>query len=72
MFREDGVGDHVVMLKGGNVKLLSIPTTDAGDYDLRYDATDGIVYDTSDERQKKDQISLGCGLAEIWQLQPRK
>ena len=55
----------------GDIHLDSINTTDAGDYDLRYDATNGVVYDTSDGRQKKNIESLDYGLSEILQLQPK-
>ncbi len=55
----------------GDVLLPSIPSTDAGDYDLRYDAAQGVVYDTSDIRQKKNIKSLDYGLAEVLQLEPK-
>ena len=53
------------------VKLPNIATTDTGDYDLRYDAADGIVYNTSDIRQKSNQVPLEYGLTEILKLQPK-
>lgn len=55
----------------GDVLLPSIPSTDAGDYDLRYDAAQGIVYDTSDIRQKKSIKPLSYGLTEILKLKPK-
>ncbi len=64
-----GVG--TVAIGGTKVTLPNIPSTDAGDYDLRYDAADGIVYDTSDRRQKKNRVALEYGLAEILQLNPK-
>jgi hypothetical protein len=45
-------------------------TTDAGDYDLRYDAADGITYDTSDARQKLNKVGLDYGLAKIMAITP--
>ena len=55
----------------GYVWMASIPTTDAGNWDLKYDSVYGIVYDTSDARQKTNQQVLEYGLAEILQLQPK-
>ncbi len=70
IFKANG-GERLRLLSDGKVKLASIATTDAGDYDLRYDATDGIVYDTSDMRQKENVVPLAYGLDTILQLQPR-
>ena len=66
-------GDGNAVITTSNDLLLSgIPTTDAGDYDLRYDAVDGITYDTSDIRQKSDIQTLTYGLDEIMQLNPKR
>ncbi|KKN10425.1 hypothetical protein LCGC14_1036690 [marine sediment metagenome] len=71
---DDGTNPVVQMevRADGKIKFNAIATTDAGDYDLRYDAADGVVYNTSDMRQKTNMTLLGYGLAEILQLQPKR
>ena len=77
-FRDLNIGDGKQSLiaffdgSSGDVTLPAINSTDAGDYDLRYDAVNGIVYDTSDIRQKENHLPLEYGLAEILQLQPKR
>jgi hypothetical protein len=70
-FTDSGTSALFIVYSNGKFLLPGIASNDAGDYDLRYDATDGVVYDTSDIRQKSNIRDLDYGLAEVLNMKPR-